>query len=136
MQFKKELDFAMRILLTMAGEIKADNSSYKLFTVRELYKKTSIPQQAILRISKKLADAKFIFHCNENNHLCFYPSVDIYSKTMLDVIHAVEGNTDIYAAFDKENDIWMNSKSILREMEARIHECLNTMTIETMLQCK
>lgn len=132
MQLKKDTDYAIRILLVMAEAVqeKKETQGWKIKAISE---NAVVPRQIALRLCNLLSDAGFIKKEEADGCTTFIPGSGLLEKTVLDIIDAVEGQSNLFAVFDRRTDIYTKYGLALASVNAALSDELNTITIQVIL---
>ena len=133
MQLKRDTDYAIRILFVIAESAlgKKESQGMELKTICE---KAAVPWRIALRLCGALTDAGFIK--KEANKSTAYTSAhNLSEKTLLDIIEAVEGRSNLFAVFDRRTELYARYGHALELMNDVLSSELEKMTIQTILDC-
>lgn len=127
MQLKRDTDYALRLLLCISKQA-SDNGNG--ITILELSKYTSVAPTIAVRICKKLRDAKLIKEGNANGSITSYILCKgALNKTVFDIIRVVEGNSNLFAVFDRTTELYFSAKDYFDDTELLLTNALKRMTI-------
>ena len=132
MQLKRDTDYAIRILLVMAEPALNEKELQKL-ELKTICEKTSVPRQIALRLCNLLSDTGFIKKEETDGGTTYMPENDLFEKTLLDIIHAVEGQSNLFAVFDRRAEVYAKYGLALASVNAALSEELSRITIRTIL---
>lgn len=131
MQLKRDTDYAIRILLVMA-EPALNKKELQRMDLKTICEKTSVPRQIALRLCGLLSDAGFMKEETDGS-TTYIPGNDLLEKTVLDIIDAVEGQSNLFAVFDRRAEIYTKYGLALASVNAALSDELNKITIRTIL---
>ena len=132
MQLKRDTDYAIRILLVMA-EPALSKKELQGLDLKTICEKTSVPRQIAIRLCGLLSDAGFIKKEETDESTTYIPESDLLEKTVLDIIDAVEGQSNLFAVFDRRAEIYTKYGFALASVNAALSDELNKITIQTIL---
>lgn len=132
MQLKRDTDYAIRILLVMA-ETALNRKELQELDLKTICEKTSVPRQIALRLCNLLSDAGFIEKVETDGSTTYIPESDLLEKTVLDIVDAVEGQSNLFAVFDSRAEIYTKYGLALASVNAALSDELNKITIQTIL---
>lgn len=132
MQLKRDTDYAIRILLVMA-EPALSKKELQGLDLKTICEKTSVPRQIAIRLCGLLSDAGFIKKEETDGSTIYIPESDLLEKTVLDIIDAVEGQSNLFAVFDRRAEIYTKYGFALASVNAALSDELNKITIQTIL---
>lgn len=132
MQLKRDTDYAIRILLVMAEPTLRKKELEKM-DLKTICEKTSVPRPVALRLCNLLSDAGFIKKEESDGNTIFIQENDLLEKTVLDIIDAVEGQSNLFAVFDRRTEIYTKYGLALASVNTALSEELNKITIQTIL---
>lgn len=132
MQLKRDTDYAIRILLVMA-EPALSKKELQGLDLKTICEKTSVPRQIAIRLCGLLSDAGFIKKEETDGSTTYIPESDLLEKTVLDIIDAVEGQSNLFAVFDRRAAIYAKYGIALASVNAALSEELSKITIRTIL---
>ena len=132
MQLKRDTDYAIRILLVMA-EPALSKKELQGLDLKTICEKTSVPRQIAIRLCGLLSDAGFIKKEETDGSTTYIPESDLLEKTVLDIIDAVEGQSNLFAVFDRRAEIYTKYGLALASVNAALSAELNKITLQTIL---
>ncbi|MCQ2512722.1 MAG: hypothetical protein MJ092_04965 [Lachnospiraceae bacterium] len=132
MQLKRDTDYAIRILLVMA-EPALNKKALQEQDLKTICEKTSVPRQIALRLCGLLSDAGFLKKEETDGSTTYMPGNVLLEKTLLDIIDAVEGQSNLLAVFDRRAEIYKKYGFALASLNAALSDELNKITIQTIL---
>ena len=132
MQLKRDTDYAIRILLVMA-EPALSKKELQGLDLKTICEKTSVSRQIAIRLCGLLSDAGFIKKEETDVSTIYIPESDLLEKTVLDIIDAVEGQSNLFAVFDRRAEIYTKYGFALASVNAALSDELNKITIQTIL---
>ena len=132
MQLKRDTDYAIRILLVMA-EPALNKKELQELDLKTICEKTSVPRQIAIRLCDLLSDAGFIKKEETDGNTIFIQENNLLEKTVLDIIDAVEGQSNLFAVFDRRAEIYTKYGFALASVNAALSDELNKITIQTIL---
>ena len=132
MQLKRDTDYAIRILLVMA-EPALSKKELQGLDLKTICEKTSVPRQIAIRLCGLLSDAGFIKKEETDGSTTYIPESDLLEKTVLDIIDAVEGQSNLFAVFDRRAEIYTKYGLTLASVNAALSAELNKITLQTIL---
>ena len=132
MQLKRDTDYAIRILLVMA-EPTLNKKELERLDLKSICEKTSVPRAIALRLCNLLSDAGFLKKEETDGNTIYMSENDLSEKTVLDIIDAVEGQSNLFAVFDRRAEIYTKYGFALASVNAALSDELNKITIQTIL---
>ena len=132
MQLKRDTDYAIRILLVMA-EPALSKKELQGLDLKTICEKTSVPRQIAIRLCGLLFDAGFIKKEETDGSTTYISESDLLEKTVLDIIDAVEGQSNLFAVFDRRAEIYTKYGFALASVNAALSDELNKISIQTIL---
>ena len=133
MQLKRDTGYALKILIELA-DVPENRLCERKMTIRDIVLKTGVPRQIAERLCQQLAAVGFIQKELENgNKEVYVPAPGLPDVTLLDVIKAIEGQTDLFAVFDKNGELFEKYRKILTETSDKLSEELKKLSIKRIL---
>ncbi len=139
MQFKRETDFAVRILYCLYRNYEEREFSKPLgLTLSEIATQTKVPKTIAGRLCEYLLNSKMIHlvpwdECSERS---FHTTSSLLGFSLKDVIEAVEGNSRIFSIFDKSSVVFEACGDRLKMIEEEVDSVLTEMTFERLFDRK
>ncbi len=131
MYFKRDTDYALRIMLCLAKAKKEKKSGLML---REISWETNIPMTASRRILNIFIENGFVSFYEQNGRgSTFFICENTDELSLMDILRAVEDNTEILGNFDKENKIYNTYNDLLPYIERKIYHQFENMTLNQIL---
>lgn len=131
MQLKRDTDYAIRILLVMAEPVP--DKELQGLKIKTICEKTDIPRQIALRLCNLLSGLGFIKKEGEGESATYTPESNLPEKTVLDIIKAVEGQSNLFAVFDRRTEMYERYGHLLESVNEILLRELNNVTIQTIL---
>lgn len=131
MQFKRDTDYALRILLCLA---KQEELGTKL-SVYDLSKETLVPATIASRLCKTMKEAKLVQAEKKSNGTIKYGmGKRMLNKTLYDVVQAIEGNINLFAVFDKRTELYVCCKDVFTDVGRQSVDVLKGITIRDLIE--
>ncbi len=126
MQLKRDTDYALRLLLCAVKYADQKNS----ITLFELCSRTAVPITIASRLCHKLSEAQLIseYIIGGRAHYTVYD--DALSKTLFDVIQAVEGNGSLFSVFDRSTEMFSCCRQYFQAAEQCLTDSLKGLTLQ------
>lgn len=135
MQLKRDTDYAIRILLVMAEQARNKIELPEL-DVNTICQRTAVPRQIALRLCSLLSARGFVKKGETGGRTSYKPEDDLLEKTVLSIIDAVEGQSNLLAVFDGKAEIYKKYGHALASFNAALSEELSKTTIQTIIDRK
>lgn len=132
MQLKKDTDYAIRLLLALA-EPDHEKQKRQGKKLKVLCERAAVPRPIALRLCSLLADAGFLNKEERSDSIMITQTDDLLSKTVLDVINAVEGQSNLLAVFDRKTELFERYGLVLELLNETLSKAFGQMTIKTIL---
>lgn len=132
MQLKRDTDYAIRILLILAESAQngKDSQGIELKTICE---KTDVPRRIALRLCSLLSNTGFIGKRGSDGDMTYVPERSLLKKNLLEIIDAVEGQSNLFAVFDRRAEIYTRYGYVFEAVNDALANELNKITIQTIL---
>lgn len=131
MQLKRDTDYAFRILLVMAES--ATDKEFQGLKAKEICEKTDVPRQIVLRLCNLLSAMGFIKKDEADKSTIYIPESDLPKKTLLDVIQVIEGQTNLFAVFDRRTEIYQRYGFMTESVNNILSNELSKITLQLVL---
>lgn len=136
MQLKRDTDYAIRILLVMA-ESAQSKKELQILSLKTICEKISAPGQVTLRLCNLLSDEGYIKKEEiDGNTAMYMPEEKLFDTTLLDIIHTVEGQSDLFAVFDRRAEVYEKYGPALASVNEVVSDELSKITIQSLLNRK
>lgn len=131
MQLKRDTDYALRILMCAAEQKKNKKSFSGGLTIQEISARTGMPRVSVDRICRCLEKSKLIVKATGVRGENVYFADDRTPElSLLEIIEAVEKETQLFAVFDKKSDMYRMHEAFFREVQLEIEKTLSEATVE------
>lgn len=128
MQLKRDTDYALRLMLGVAKY--ADENGIPL---AELCRHSSVPQTIATRLCSKLVKAGFLKDNKANNQLLYFAGDNIQNRTVLDVVRAIEGTTDMFVVFDHSTELYACGKHEFALSQRQLESSLSDIRLKKLI---
>lgn len=121
MQLKRDTEYALRILFTVAGA-----TDPRGITRTEIRNRSGLPRAGVNRICDRLESAGLITCRREDNGEGVYAAAaDLFRKSLLDVICAVEQGVPLFAVFEKGSAFFSQNEGRLTTLQGKVEALLD-----------
>ncbi len=135
MQLKRDTDYALRIL-TCAAERKKNKRTFSGgLTLQDLSMYTGMPRVSVDRICRCLEKKKLLIKATGvKNETVYFATERSDELSLLDIIAAVEQETDLFAVFDKKSDMYRTQEEKFSDIQHRMEEYLSQIKVNDFLK--
>lgn len=131
MYFKRDTDYALRIMLCLAKAKKEEKSGLML---REISWETNIPMTAVRRILNIFIENEIVgFYEQHGRGNAFFLCKKMDEMSLMDILRVVEDNTDVLGNFDRETKVYKIYNDLLPYIESKIYQQLENITLDKIL---
>lgn len=132
MQFKRDTDYALRLLLCAARQRQADPPE---IPVQVLSREAQVPLTIANRLCAKMVDAELLRTVNSaGNARGYLLSENAMSRTLYDVVCAIEGHSDLFAVFDQSTELFSNGQVHFQAAEGQFESALSKVTLQQLIE--
>lgn len=136
MQFKRDTDFAVRIMIGLAERLYGSDRREEVSAV-EIFTACGIPLVTFRRICEALADNKLIqTRTNEKGEVQILPVGNIRERSLLVIAEAIEGTVDVFSVFEPKSNLMSRYGGCFSVLEDKVKDELGQLTIGVMLESK
>lgn len=134
MQLKRDVDYALRLLLCVAKQKQTKGKKNGL-TVLELSKNTAIPMTIVSRLCNKMKEERLL-KVQElcTNNIEYTIGRNTLNKTLFDVIRAIEGCSGLFSVFDKSTALYKHCQPYFEKIERQFEVSLEDITLKELLE--
>ncbi len=129
MQFKRDTDYALRLLFSAAKHGGEGGIS-----LSELCIHSAVPRAIASRLCPKLVESDFLKESKEKSRAIYFVGENIDEKTLLDAVLATEESVDMFAVFDRTTDLYACSKDAFAEVEQRLIKGLSEIRFRELIE--
>ena len=131
MQLKRDTDYALRLLLSLA---KHTHTGEEGVSVQTLSREAQVPITIANRLCSKMEQAKLLHAVHAPDKTANYLlGDDTLCKTLYDVVCAVEGLCDLFAVFDRTTDLFSDRQPLFQTTEQQFVGVLHSMTLQQLM---
>lgn len=131
MYFKRDTDYAIRIILSLA---KAKKNGVPGLMLREICHETNTPMAAARRMLGILTENKIVCLFEQQGRGgIYYLGKKPDEINIMDIFRTVETNADILGNFEKDNIIYRQYSELLPYIERSIYKQFENLTIKKIL---
>lgn len=131
MQFKRDTDYALRIVFCVANYADRADSAPAGLSLSEIGQETRLAKLSAARVCGYLAEGGILVpNRAAEPEKRFLPAEDFWQKSLLDIVVATEGNAELFSVFDKHSPMFQGSAKAFRQMEQRVRAEMARLTVE------
>ncbi len=136
MQLKRDTEYALRIMISLAEYLKEEGGSSGISSA-ELISGAGIPKISFNRICKSLEEKGLILKKTDSEgNVWVCPGRDFWDQSIFSIGMAVEGNMDIFAVFDRRSEFMKKYGEKLKETQKNLTLVLSEETLKNMAESK
>ena len=130
MQFKRDTEYALRILDAIAGGTGPGEPPRVGATINEISARAGVPRAGAGRICSRLESAGLITRRREDSGDVVYAAASaLLQKSLYDVVCATEQGIPLFAVFNKNSDFFLRNEKRLLHLQEKTERLLEKETL-------
>ena len=137
MQFKRDTDYALRILFGLAEGLAGGEDGQQGVPTGSIAAKTGIPKPSFERICGYLEQHGIIYQeMSSRGEPRMYPGEGFWDQSLLQIADAVEGGTQLFAVFDRRSQLFRQCGGKLEAIQSGFDKILSGIDLKSMFFSK
>ena len=136
MQLKRETDYALRVLFCLKETILMDaEGPQKSLSVSQIATHIGGMRTTTQRICERLAQAELIrtSSADDRGEKTYYATPDMLTRSMLDVVEAIEGTGKVFAVFDRRSLLYKTCGKKLDRVQKKYERYLASTPLTSLI---
>ena len=133
MQLKRDTEYALRIMICIAEDIK-NNGGQEGIRCTKVLAETGIPLVGFYRICRQLEENGLVRNeIKANGEKWMYPGDGFWDQSILSIGEAMEGTMKLFAVFDKNSYLSQQYGKKLNETQTSLNKILIKTTMKELV---
>ena len=126
MNLQRNTDYALRIIICILELCKKKSAYRHGISIYNICIQTGVQKITASRICESLYQKNLLIQSlpRDGSPSGYLPSDSLERLTLLELIYIIEGNTDIFALFNKNNKFLDSNKSLLTVINGKVNSDL------------